>query len=119
MIAQTGDIVRLNGRNWVVGSPYPSPNGTPWAHLTRPMTNGRPTGHVRALAGLQVVERPVYPIGLRVKVDGKVGTITEVAAGEATVQLDPYRQPLKGGGTILHAGKCTAPLWRITLENAL
>jgi hypothetical protein len=117
-MAEIGDIVNLNGHKWVVASNVPSP-GEPWVRLVRKIADNRTTSFVTGAASLEVVETPAYAIGQRVHVGGMAGEIIAMNTDEATVALDPYHDPIPGGGFTLHRGRTCTPFWKLTLENLL
>ena len=117
-MAAIGDIVQTRAVKWVVANYEPSP-GEQLVRVVRNLANGRTTSFVSGAAGLEVVETPTWTVGQRVSVGGLAGTIAEMNAEEATVTLDPYHEPIKGGGHYLHRGRSTIPFWKLTLENKL
>jgi hypothetical protein len=119
MMADIGDIVKLNGFNWVVANPVPSPSNAPWVRLLRNLSDDLTTSFVTGAASLEVIETPAYAIGQQVRVGGLPGEIVAMNADEATIALDLYHEPLKGGGHYLHHGRSTVPFWKLTLENKL
>lgn len=117
-MAAIGDIVRFRDLKWVVSRFEPSP-GEQLVRITRNLAGGRTTAFVTGAASLEVVETPAYAIGQRVRVGGLPGEIVALSSGEATVELDPYHEPFKGGGHYLHRGRSCIPFWKLTLENLL
>lgn len=117
-MATIGDIVNLNSHKWVVANFVPSP-GEPWVRLVRNLPNGLATSFVTGAVSLEVVETPAYAIGQRVHVGGMAGEIVAMNTDEATVALDPYHDPIPGGGFTLHSGRSCIPFWKLTLENKI
>ena len=95
MMANIGAIVKLDGFNWVVANPVPSPSGAPWVRLLRNTDNGYWTPHVTGLAGLEVVETPAYSIGQKVRVGRLPGAIIAMNEDESVVAYEPFREPLR------------------------
>jgi len=117
-MATVGDIVSFRGHKWVVAELVPSP-GEQLVRITRNIPNGFGESFVTGAASLEVVETPAYAIGQRVRVGGMPGEIVAMNADEATVALDPYHEPINGGGHYLHRGRSTVPFWKLSLENKL
>ena len=122
MTPSIGDIVTIRSRQdatrWVAApAGSHSPTGEPYVRLIQPGLHQN-IAFTTYLANCDFVRRPEYSEGQRVKVGAHDGTILSLTDAEATIHLDAYSRPLRGGGNLaMPDGRTTVPLWALTLEN--